>query len=75
MSGASKILLVVGAFLVSVVVLLYMYSSYADRKRFAAAANPCERECIQDSGGTDDCRKSCAGHPLTFGPAVLPSSH
>jgi hypothetical protein len=66
MSGVlKKILLGVAALVVVVVV----YSVYADQRRFRAAANPCERDCLQDSGGLDDCRKECASHPMTYGPA------
>ncbi len=42
---------------------LFEYSFYADQKRFAAAKNDCERGCIQDSGGLDQCREYCAHHP------------
>jgi len=51
-------------------IALFFYSSYADQQRFRAAANPCERACIQDSGGLESCRAYCASHPLTYGPLV-----
>jgi hypothetical protein len=63
-----KILLVVGA-LVGLVIVVFFYSAYAEQRRFRAAANSCERDCFQDSGGLDDCRKLCASHPMTYGPA------
>jgi hypothetical protein len=40
-----------------------------------AATNPCEHDCLLDSGGVDDCRKVCASHPLTYGPASQQPSH
>jgi hypothetical protein len=64
-----KILLVM-ALLVGLAVALFFYSAHADQERFRQAANPCERDCIQDSGGLEDCRKYCVGHPLTYGPAT-----
>jgi len=54
---------------------LFVYSGYTDQRNFRAAANPCERACIQDSGGLPDCRRQCVSHPLTYGPAVPASSH
>jgi len=64
-----KKLLLGAALLVGLLIALFLYSFLLDQWRFRAAANPCERDCIQDSGGLYDCRKSCAGHPLTYGPA------
>jgi hypothetical protein len=57
------------ALLVGLVIAIYFYSANAEQKRFRAAANPCELDCLQDSGGLDDCRKVCASHPMTYGPA------
>jgi hypothetical protein len=71
MSGLlRKILLVVAALvaLVALVNVVLDWSFEADQRRFQAAANPCERACIQDSGGIDSCRKECASHPTTYGP-------
>jgi len=58
-----KYILAAMAVLLGLAIALFEYSTYADRERFAAAKNDCERGCIQDSGGLDDCRKHCAGHP------------
>jgi hypothetical protein len=65
--GLKKILLAVGA-LVALVIVLFFWSFWADQRRFRAAANPCERACVQDSGGLDSCRAECVSHPLTYGP-------
>jgi hypothetical protein len=51
------------AVLLCLFMALIAYSIYADQQRFRAAANDCERNCIQDSGGLDGCRKVCAKHP------------
>ena len=48
---------------------------YADRVSYQSTRNPCERACLQDSGGLLGCRKECASHPLTFGPASQPPGH
>ncbi len=64
-----KRLLLAAAVLVGLLIALLVYSFLIDQWRFRNAANPCERACIQDSGGLFDCRKSCADHPLTYGPA------
>jgi hypothetical protein len=45
------------------VVLVLAWSFYADQQRFGAAKNYCERACIQDSGGLDQCREICVHHP------------
>jgi hypothetical protein len=69
MSGVlRKFLLVVAVFL-GLVIVVFVYSVRADQRRLRAAVNPCERDCLQDSGGLDDCRKLCASHPMTYGPA------
>jgi hypothetical protein len=70
----SKILFVV-ATLLGIVIAVFVYSVYAEKERFRAAANPCERDCLQDSGGLDDCRELCAGHPMTYGPASQQPRH
>jgi hypothetical protein len=54
--------------LLGLALALLVYSIYADQQRFRAAKNDCERSCIQDSGGLDDCRKECAQHPDHYGP-------
>jgi hypothetical protein len=75
MLGVLKKILLAVAALFGLVIVVFFYSAYTDQRRFRAAANPCERDCLQDSGGLDDCRKLCASHPLTYGPASLPPSH
>ena len=62
-----KGLLIVALLVVGVVTVL-VWSFWRDQRNFAAAANPCERACIQDSGGLDDCRAECASHPTAYGP-------
>jgi hypothetical protein len=47
----------------------------ADQESYRAAANPCERACLQDSGGLVGCRQECASHPLTYGPDVPTPGH
>lgn len=64
-----KILLGVGV-LALLLVAGIAYAIYADQRNLRAATNPCERACVQDSGGIDQCRRDCASHPLTYGPAV-----
>jgi hypothetical protein len=49
--------------LVCLVMLVLAWSFYADQQRFGAAKNYCERSCIQDSGGLDQCREICVHHP------------
>jgi hypothetical protein len=63
MRRAVKYLLGLVAALVGLAVALFVYSSYEDEKNFAAARNQCERDCIQDSGGIDQCREYCTSHP------------
>lgn len=58
-----KIILGVVVVFVGLAAGLFEYSSYEDRKNFSAAKNDCERGCIQDSGGIDQCRPFCADHP------------
>ena len=58
-----KYTLVVTAAFICLAVALLAYSSYEDRKHFSAAKNDCERGCIQDSGGIEQCRGYCADHP------------
>ncbi|HVX94695.1 MAG TPA: hypothetical protein VHK47_07290 [Polyangia bacterium] len=53
--------------------LLALFS--AGQGRLRQAANPCEHDCLQDSGGLASCRQECASHPLTYGPAVQRPSH
>jgi len=64
------ILLAIAALAASAVLVnvLLDWSFQRDQRNFQAAANPCERACIQDSGGIDSCRKECASHPMTYGP-------
>jgi hypothetical protein len=56
------VLAVVAAF-ICLAVALFAYSYYHDQKNFSAAKNACERGCIQDSGGIEQCRLVCADHP------------
>jgi hypothetical protein len=58
-----KYILGVLGVLLALAIALFEYSSYSDRRQFAAANNDCERGCIQDSGGLDQCRKICVAHP------------
>jgi len=74
MARVVKIAVLVLAALVGLGILVLAYAYRADQARFRAAANPCERACIQDSGGIDSCRQDCASHPLTYGPAALSSA-
>ncbi len=69
MTRVSKKILLVVALPLGLVIVVFFYSTHTDQQRFRAAANPCERACLQDSGGLDDCRKLCASHPMTYGPA------
>lgn len=69
-----NVLLVV-AVLLGLVVALFLYAVHYDQKRLSAATNPCEHDCLLDSGGVDDCRKQCASHPLTYGPAAQAPRH
>ncbi len=68
-----KTLLVVAA-LVGLVIVAAIYAMHADMRRLQAATNPCEHDCLLDSGGIADCRAACASHPLTYGPASLPAA-
>jgi hypothetical protein len=58
-----KILLPLAAVLICAAIALFFYSSWQDQRNFSAASNDCERGCIQDSGGLDQCRAYCAKHP------------
>jgi hypothetical protein len=57
-----KYILAATAALICLIVALWEYSSYEDQN-FRAAKNACERGCIQDSGGIDQCRQLCTQHP------------
>jgi hypothetical protein len=74
MSGVSKKILLLAA-LFGLVVIVFVYSVYRDAQRLRAATNPCEHDCLLDSGGVNDCRKLCASHPTTYGPASQQPSH
>ena len=63
MRHAPKYILGVIAALLALAFALFEYSSYTDSQRFSAAKNNCERGCIQDSGGLEQCRKVCVDHP------------
>ena len=58
-----KYLLIPAAVLMCLVMLVLAWSFYEDQQRFGAAKNYCERACIQDSGGLDQCREICVHHP------------
>jgi hypothetical protein len=58
-----KYILVAMAVFVCFVLALWNYSFYEDQRNFGAAKNACERGCIQDSGGIDQCRQVCTKHP------------
>ena len=51
------------AALVILAAALFEYSYEHDSANFKAAKNQCEIGCIQDSGGIDQCRITCKGHP------------
>jgi len=57
-----KYTLILAAALMCLVSLVFVWSFYADQQRFGAAKNYCERACIQDSGGLDQCRETCVDH-------------
>jgi hypothetical protein len=48
---------------IGLIVALFLYATHQDRKNLGAATNACERGCVQDSGGIDQCRTYCAAHP------------
>ena len=51
------------AFLAFLAMALWSYSTSRDQANFKAAKNACEIGCVQDSGGIDQCRLACKGHP------------
>jgi hypothetical protein len=61
-----KYMLGVVAARLGVAIALFEYSTCADQQRFSAAKNDCERACIQDSGGLDQCRAVCVDHPNRY---------
>ena len=61
-----KYILILTAVCICMVILLLAWSFHADQQRFGAAKNDCERGCIQDSGGLDQCRKICVDHPNRY---------
>ncbi len=75
MPGVLKKLLLVAVGLFALLTITLVYLMRADQRRLRAGTNPCEHACLLDSGGIADCRKQCASHPTTYGPASLPSSH
>ena len=58
-----KYLLVAAAVFIGLAVALFEYAAWRDHVNFSAAANACERGCIQDSGGIHQCRQFCEKHP------------
>jgi len=63
MRRAVTYILIAADVLIGAAWLLLSWSFHADQQRFRAAKNPCERGCIQDSGGLESCRKACVTHP------------
>jgi len=61
-----KYILIVTAVFICMGILLLAWSFHADQQQFRAAKNDCERGCIQDSGGLDQCRKICEDHPSRY---------
>lgn len=61
-----KYLLIFAAGLVCLVILALAWSIYAGQERYGAAKNDCERACIGDSGGLDQCRVYCVTHPNRY---------
>jgi hypothetical protein len=70
-----KIILLAAAALLGLVLVVFFGFFSADQESTRAARNPCERDCLQDSGGLVGCRQECASHPLTYGPASQKTSH
>ena len=60
---AIKYLLISTGVFICLVILLLAWSFHADQQNFQAAKNDCERACIQDSGGINQCRQICVSHP------------
>jgi hypothetical protein len=58
------------AALIGVLIVAFAYSIHLDQQRFRGVKNPCERDCVQDSGGLEFCRKTCASHPNGYGPNI-----
>ena len=75
MSSVLKKIALVGVALVGLMIIAIAYAIRADERRLHAATNPCEHDCLLDSGGVEFCRQLCASHPLTYGPASQPSAH
>ena len=61
-----KSVLILAAAFAGLVILLLAWSIFADQERFDAAKNACERGCIQDFGGLDQCRRMCVNHPIRY---------
>ncbi len=68
-----KKLLLGGALLLAAFALFAVYALASDEARIHSARNPCEHDCLLDSGGVADCRADCARHPNAYGPNVKPS--
>jgi hypothetical protein len=70
-----KILFGIASLLGLVVVAGAIFLFLHDLESYQETANPCERACIQDSGGLAGCRKECASHPNSYGPnSYLPDA-
>jgi hypothetical protein len=63
MQRSVKYIVVAAAVVVCLGVALWQYSYYEDQRNFGAAKNACERGCVGDSGGIEQCRQVCASHP------------
>jgi hypothetical protein len=60
---AIKYVFLLTAVFICLVILVLGWSFHADQQQFRAAKNDCERACIQDSGGLNQCRQICESHP------------
>jgi hypothetical protein len=58
-----RYLLILSAVCIVAVLLILAWSIYTDQQGFGSAKNDCERACIQDSGGLEQCRALCVQHP------------
>jgi len=71
MTRLMKRVLLVGAALVVLVIGAAFLWFYGDQDQYKATRNPCERACLNDSGGFVGCRQECASHPFSYGPNVF----
>jgi len=45
--------------LIAVLAILAAVQLFSGQNQFKQAANQCERDCMQDSGGLEYCRQAC----------------